>query len=481
MALRLYSTWAAIAVVAAGQLTWAAELGDLVGEPVQKVVGECQFTEGPAWHPDGYLLFSDIPNSRIIRVNADGSSSDWMNPSGGANGLVCDQEGNVYACQGAERRVVKLRSNSDGVGELVAVLASEYDGKPLNQPNDLALDGQGGLYFTDPNYRRDEPESQPVQAVYYVSSDGGVSRVIDDLPRPNGILVTADGQTLYVANIEVREIIKYPIEGPGKIGAGQVLFTGEEEQDGRGPDGMALDEQGNIYATYSSLLVVSPAGELIGRLPVDEKPANCTFGGPDGRTLYITARTSLYSAAAGVAGASPMSSGPAGGDSAAASETKTVKAGDLRLQIPGNWKQGEPSNNLRLAQFEIPAAKGDAEAAELVVSGPFGGSDEANISRWIGQFAAEERKSTVSKGKCDQGDYVVMELSGTYNKPDGPPFLRKTKPAPGSRMLGAILKLKGGNYFLKLTGPDKTVAAAADAFRASFGGDKTKETREPAE
>lgn len=476
MASRQIRTWLTIAVLAAGRLTSAADLSELVSGPVQKVVGECKFTEGPAWHPDGYLLFSDIPNSRIIRVNADGTSTDWMNPSGGANGLVCDQQGNVYACQGAERRVVRLRTNDDGVGELVAVVAAKYDGKPLNQPNDLALDGQSGLYFTDPNYRREEPAAQPVQAVYYVSADGEVTRVVDDLPRPNGILVTADGKSLIVANIEVREIIKYPIERPGKIGAGEILFTGEDELDGRGPDGMALDEHGNIYATYKSLVVVSPAGEMIGRLPLDEKPANCTFGGADGRTLFVTARTSLYSAAAKVAGAPPVSSGPAGGEASEPAETKTITAGDLKLQIPGSWKQGKPSNRLRLAQFEIPAAEGDNEAGELVVSGPFGGSDDANIMRWIGQFAPDERKSAVSNGKSKQGDYIVVELSGTYNKPDGPPILRKTKPTPGSRMLAAILKLKSGNYFLKLTGPDKTVAAAAAAFRASFGGDKTKES-----
>ncbi|MFG0296873.1 MAG: SMP-30/gluconolactonase/LRE family protein, partial [Maioricimonas sp. JB045] len=165
----------------------AAELSELVAGDLTKVVGDCRFTEGPAWHPDGYLLFSDIPNERIIKVNPDGSSSDWMKPSGGANGLMCDLAGNVYACQGNEQRVSLLRSGDDGLGQLVSVLASKYDGKVLNKPNDLAIYSAGGLYFTDPFYSQGEPP-QPVEGVYYVSKSGKVTRVVDGLPRPNGVL-----------------------------------------------------------------------------------------------------------------------------------------------------------------------------------------------------------------------------------------------------------------------------------------------------
>jgi gluconolactonase len=473
---RSLTRWALTAAVLlpAGRDAAAADLGELITGPATKVVGDCKFTEGPAWHPDGYLLFSDIPNSRIVRVNADGTSSDWLNPSGGSNGLMCDTSGNVYACQGAERRVARLKANAAGQGEFVEIVAGKFDGQPFNQPNDLALDGQGGLYFTDPNYRpAGEAAAQPVQGVYYVAADGKITRVVDDLPRPNGILVTADGKTLYVANIEQSKIMKYAITGPGKIGAGEVLFTGDDELDGRGPDGMALDERGNIYATYKSLVVVSPQGELIGRLGLPEKPANCKFGGADGKTLYVTAQTSLYSVPAMVAGAPPVASGPVG--------SKAFEAGELKLSIPVRWVQGKPANRLRLAQFEIPAAEGDAEAGELVLSGPFGGSDEANIDRWIGQFEADGRTQTTSKGTGALGEYIVVELTGTYKKPIGPPIAAKSEPAPGYRMLGAILKLKDGNYFLKLTGPDKTVAEAATEFRSSFGGDITKETRELSE
>ena len=453
----------------------AADLSDLVGGDPVKVVGDCRFTEGPAWHPDGYLLFSDIPNNRIVRVNTDGSFSDWMTDSGGANGLMCDQSGNVYAAQGVAGRVSILKTGADGTAEEVRVLAITYDDKPFNKPNDLALDSQGGIYFTDPNYGRD-PADQPVEGVYYISPDGQTSRVIDDLPRPNGILVTADGKSLLVANPNERQIRRYRIESPGKISGGQVLYTGDEEADGNGPDGMTLDEHGNVYATYKSLVVLTPDGERIGRQEIPEKPSNCAFGGDDNRTLFVTARTSLYSLPMKVAGTAlqQVANADGGGSS---EETQEIKARDIVLHVPKSWTSSPPSNNMRLAQFAIDAADGDAEGAELVIFPPFGGSVAQNVQRWIGQFAGEGRQLKLTQGTADQGKYVLVDVSGTYNKPDGPPFLRKTKPTPDYRMLAVLFSSKsGGNYSFKLTGPKKTVGGVTDQFRNSFGGDASKET-----
>ena len=176
--------------------------------------------------------------------------------------MQIDRQGNIYACQGADRCVVRLRTNETGTGELVQVLAGEFEGQPFNQPNDLAIDTSGGLYFTDPNYRgADQPPTQPVQGVYYIAAGGEVTRVIDDLPRPNGILVSPDGKKLFVANIELRQIMEYEITQPGRLGPGRVLFTGDADLDGRGPDGMALDSSGRLYTTYKSIVVVAPGGE----------------------------------------------------------------------------------------------------------------------------------------------------------------------------------------------------------------------------
>lgn len=156
-------------------------------------------------------------------------------------------------------------------------------------------------------------------------------------------------------------------------------------------------------------------------------------------------------------------------------ETKT---GEITLKVPAHWKKLQPSSNLRLGQFEIPPAGGDTEPAELAVFsfGNSAGGVEANVTRWKEQFLADGRTSHSKSGKCPTGEYVVLEVSGTYKKPIGPPIQQKTQPLPNAKMLAVILPVEGkGNYFLKLTGPAKTVDAAADQFRKSFGGNAAEE------
>ncbi|WP_437206561.1 hypothetical protein [Planctomicrobium sp. SH664] len=160
-----------------------------------------------------------------------------------------------------------------------------------------------------------------------------------------------------------------------------------------------------------------------------------------------------------------------------AEETVNVKAKDISLNVPKSWKQQQLSSNFRLAQFAIDPVEGDSEPAELVVSGPFGGTVAANIGRWVEQFEATGRAAKMTQGKCEQGTYILADLTGTYKKPDGPPMAMKTKPAPGYKMIGVMLQTPDhGNFFLKLTGPEKTVAAAAEALRQSIGASAEKET-----
>jgi len=161
----------------------------------------------------------------------------------------------------------------------------------------------------------------------------------------------------------------------------------------------------------------------------------------------------------------------------AADELKEAKVGEITLKTPASWKQSEPTLKLRLAQFEIPAAEGDKEAAELAIfSFGAGGGVQANVDRWIEQFQADGRKAKVTTGKSDLGQYVFVDVTGTYKKPVGPPVLGKTEALPGARMLAAILAVEGkGNFFLKLTGENATVSAAAEPFRASFGGKEADE------
>ena len=144
------------------------------------------------------------------------------------------------------------------------------------------------------------------------------------------------------------------------------------------------------------------------------------------------------------------------------------------------WKQQQPSNNLRLAQFSIGPAEGDDQPAELVISGPFGGSVSDNVGRWLGQFDSGDREVKMVQGTSEQGKYIWVDMTGTYLKPDGPPILRRTKPTPDSRVINVMLQTPNdGNYFLKLAGSKKTVSEAAEALKKSFGGDES--TEEPYE
>ncbi len=164
-------------------------------------------------------------------------------------------------------------------------------------------------------------------------------------------------------------------------------------------------------------------------------------------------------------------------------EAKTVEvaAKDIKLQIPADWKVGKPSSNMRAAEFQIPAAKSGEDGAELVVYyfGNSTGGTKANVQRWIDQFHEEERKHVIKSGTCKLGRYAVVDISGTYKKPDGPPMLQKTIDTPGSRVIGVVLitevDANDEYYFLKLAGPDALVASLAQALRAAIGGELSSE------
>ena len=161
-----------------------------------------------------------------------------------------------------------------------------------------------------------------------------------------------------------------------------------------------------------------------------------------------------------------------------AEKTKKVAAKDIILNVPTSWKQSPASNNLRTAQFAIPKAEGDKDDAELVVYffGGAGGGVNANLERWSGQFQPGGKKQKIYKGESKQGEYYLLDITGVYNKPIGPPINRQTNPTPGYQMLAVVLMVKDkGNYFLKLTGPQKTVASAAQALRIAIDADATKE------
>ena len=267
---------------------------------LEKLWSEGEFTEGPCLGLDGCIYFSDIGN-RILKFDpAAGKTSVFRDPSGRSNGLKFDKEGRLIACEGANtggNRRISI-TQKDGT---VKTLADSFAGKRLNSPNDLALDAKGRIYFTDPRYVGSEKRELDHESVYRVDPDGKVTQVISDVQKPNGIVVSADQKTLYVAESNSaprgnRYLLAYPLKEDGTVGLGKKLYG---FRDDRGIDGMTVTADGHIVAAAGTaktagISVFNAEGKKVGFLPTPEDPSNCCFGGKDLKTLYITAGKSLY-------------------------------------------------------------------------------------------------------------------------------------------------------------------------------------------
>lgn len=266
------------------------------GAKLTQVASDYIFTEGPAADREGNIFFTDQPNNRIMRWGTDGNITVFMEDAGRSNGLYVDHEGNLLACADENNQLWRISP-----GKEVEVLIEDMEGKKLNGPNDLWVDPNGGIYFTDPFYKRKywtrtEKEIEQ-ERVYYLSPDGDLTVVADDLVKPNGIIGTPDGKTLYVADIGDSKTYVYEIEEDGSL-ANKTLFTE------MGSDGMTLDRKGNVYLTGKGVTVFNSAGEQIAHIEVDERwTANVTFGGPKRKTLFITAMSSVYTLKMKVRGA----------------------------------------------------------------------------------------------------------------------------------------------------------------------------------
>jgi gluconolactonase len=259
-----------------------AQIGP-VGRIVE-VARDLKFTEGPASDARGNVYFSDVAGDTIYRHGADGNLSVFARPSKHANGLMFNAAGELVACQ-MDGQIVAYGSD----GKIARTLAGEFGGKRFNAPNDLVIDASGGIYFTDPRFRAPMPLPQGGEGVYYVAG-GKVTRLIDDLKAPNGVILSPDEKTLYVIPSQQREKMAYRVLGPGKLDKGRVFCRAD------GGDGLTVDTEGNVYiATRIGVEVFTPEGKRRGVIKFPQQPANVTFGGPDGQTLYVTARTALYS------------------------------------------------------------------------------------------------------------------------------------------------------------------------------------------
>jgi gluconolactonase len=258
------------------------------GATLQKLAGDFAFTEGPACDGQGNVFFTDQPNDRILKWSVYGKLSTFMQPCGRANGLSFDSEGNLWACADEKNEMWRI----DPAGK-ATVIIRDYKGKLLNGPNDVWIKPGGGLYFTDPYYKRPywkRGEKEMDECVYYLAPDQKtLTRVIDDLKQPNGIIGTPDGKLLYVADIGAGKTYRYHIQKDGSL-TEKTLFCE------LGSDGMTIDNEGNIYLTGKGVSVFDPSGKKIEQIPVAENwTANVCFGGKDKQTLFITASKSFYS------------------------------------------------------------------------------------------------------------------------------------------------------------------------------------------
>jgi gluconolactonase len=340
------STWSMLLLIAvflslSTKTLMAAEDHDLATAPPPSgllapdakttVAAKVALLEGPAFDREGNLFFSDIFGNRIYKMTPTGALSVFRADSGRANGNTIDVQGRLVTCEGAEqgpggrRRIVRTDLQSGAM----EVLTERYQGKRYNSPNDVVVDPKGRVWFTDPYYG-DDPASleMDAEAVYRIDLDGSVTRVLSQpqIERPNGIAFSPDGKTLYVIDSHskpggARKIWAFDVGDDGMPGHQRLVFDFGR---GRGGDGLRLDERGNLWVAAGIMFprhsgetadvppgvyVLSPKGQLLGRIPIPEDLCtNLAFGGPDRKTLHVTAGKSIYKIPLSVAGAS-LSSG----------------------------------------------------------------------------------------------------------------------------------------------------------------------------
>ena len=271
----------------AGLFLAAAYAQDFSHVTVEKVAGGLQFTEGPVWSHDGYLLFSDVPANKILKLGpGDKLPAVFREDSGFANGNTFDSQGRLYSCESHTRRVTRM----DKKGK-IEVLAERWEGKRLNAPNDIVVRKDGNIYFTDPAFgNQADTRELDFYGVYHIASKGQLKLIAKPKGRPNGIAFSPNGRILYVANSDDHTVVAYDVDHNGEATNERVAISGIEGV----PDGIRTDEKGNLYVAAKGIAIYHPDGKLMTTIPTPETPANCAFGDGDFQTLYITARTSVY-------------------------------------------------------------------------------------------------------------------------------------------------------------------------------------------
>ena len=293
--------------------------------PLEKVTDGFKWTDGPVWIHAGYLLFAEIPSNRIMKwVPGAKEATLFLHPSGyqgsapyggpepGSNGMTLDKDGRLTVAGHARRMIYRLESPSPHAE--LTVLAERYQGKRLNSPNDLVYRSDGSLYFTDPPYGlRTQSDKDPQKELSFNGvcripdaashpagappDDARLQLIIKDLTRPNGIAFSPDEKYLYIAVSDPDHMVwmRYDVKRDGSVANGMVFCKASSSQGVGSPDGIKVDQEGNLYGSGpGGLWIISPEGKHIGTIKLPERAANCAWGDADGKTLYITASSSVY-------------------------------------------------------------------------------------------------------------------------------------------------------------------------------------------
>ncbi|MBM3783633.1 MAG: SMP-30/gluconolactonase/LRE family protein [Acidobacteria bacterium] len=271
-------------LLAASALSLLAQ--DLSKLSIEKVSGGFTFTEGPVWHRDNFLLFSDVPENKIWKLTSEGKFLFRENTNG-ANGNTLDEKGRLYTCETRGRRVIRtdLKTNA------VEILADKFEGKRLNAPNDIAVRKDGHVYFTDPAFgAQSEGRELDFFGVYHIPLKGPIELVAKTAGRPNGIALSPNGRLLYVADSDERAIRVFDLANTGKAANGRVLIKGIDGP----PDGIRVDEKGQLWVTCNNVAIYSPDGKFVNKIDFPETPRNIAFGDGDFSTIYVTAQKSVY-------------------------------------------------------------------------------------------------------------------------------------------------------------------------------------------
>lgn len=244
------------------------------------------FTDGPVWSRDGYLIFSEVPSNQLLELKPGVPLSIYRAKSNGAAGNTFDAQGRLYTCETHARRITRTDKKGN-----VEVLADRWQNKRLNAPNDIVVRRDGHIYFTDPAFgNQQDARELDFYGVFHISPRGEVDPIAKPKGRPNGVALSPNGRILYVSNSDEHNLRAYDLDHNGAASNERVLVAGIDAV----PNGIRVDEKGNIYLAANRIEVYTPEGKPLGAIEVSETPSNCAFGDADFQGLYITARTSLY-------------------------------------------------------------------------------------------------------------------------------------------------------------------------------------------